>query len=354
MKKKIILVITLVLFCINICVNISLVAQKAIAPITNPKTTEETITKDQSTDNASTTTKPVKPAKEKSTDWFSIIIASTFMLGLFALFPLVIFTNVKEKLNLTPKSNAEIEDFINSLSMEERNQRAYEILESIENKLSTVPGEDGSDLLTITKGSQARYVRNGLEYIATYLQPDNQELTEQMNAIKEVYDNRTERYFAGSKWILGCAIAIPVVAVFIDFSSLWSSLMLLHFCGIAFYYLASRVPAYILEKRLRIFGSKGKGLVGVIMTSLFAGSATKHYVSINGGPWKRDYDEEFSSNMTFLMIATIIAFLIGVFVAIFGVINFILNYSTNFILPFKSCKQWYDKTFIEQPMAITA
>ena len=65
MKKKIILVITLVLFCINICVNISLVAQKAIAPITNPKTTEETITKDQSTDECIHNNKTGEASKRK-------------------------------------------------------------------------------------------------------------------------------------------------------------------------------------------------------------------------------------------------------------------------------------------------
>ncbi len=336
---------------ILICINVISYAQDSTS-VTNQTNTQETTVSVESP--AASTSKPAtKAPKERGIDWFSVIIGGSYLLAIFALFPLVVFTNIKEKFSLTPKNPSLTEEAASQYTMEERNQRAYDILESIENKLTVVEGEDGSEMVTITKGSQARYMRNGLDYIINYLQPDNQEVFDRINEFKEVYDNRTQRYFSGSKWILGCAIAIIVLMAIMDAGMLLSGFMLIHVIGIAFYYLASKVPAYILDKRLKTFGSKGKGLVGVIFTSLFAGAATKHYVSINGGPWKRDHSEEFSNNMMYLMIAAIVALMIGFMVSLFGVINFLLNYSSNFILPFNTSEKWFNKNFVEQPVAVT-
>lgn len=82
-------------------------------------------------------------------DWVQVIFAGSYLIGVFVLLPIVIFTNMNEKI-ATPGNG---DKFLASLSEEERNKRASEILEKIGEKLTPFQSEEGEDLITITKGS---------------------------------------------------------------------------------------------------------------------------------------------------------------------------------------------------------
>ena len=81
-----------------------------------------------------------------------------------------------------------------------------------------------------------------------------------------------------------------------------------------------------------------------------AGFSVKEYISINGGPWKRDYESEGSSAMVLIVVIIMVALFIGFLVAFFGILNFVINYSTSFINPFKKLDEWYVAKFKEQPL----
>lgn len=307
----------------------------------------------QDADNVSTTIKqdapPVK--SKKSIDWFQIIIVGSYALGVFVLFPLVVYTNLNEKLFDPKAGKPESIKIRSGQSEEERNQKAIEILENIETQLSTFTAENGTEMVTITKGKQAKFLKRGIDYINTRLSPTNPDVLARIEEFSAVYAERTKREFTGSKWIMGCAIGLLVFMGIVDRSLLLSSFTVIQLIGITFYYLSSRTPRYLLDKRLKRIGSMGSGVVGIIMTSLLAGMAAKHYVSVNGGSWQRDYGSELNGSVVVLLILFVAAMFVAFLIALFGVLNFALNYSTSFLNPLKTIDKWYDEDYAGQKQA---
>ncbi len=284
-----------------------------------------------------------KAVPEKGIDWMQIIFAGSYLLGVFVLFPLVVYTNYQEKMlgDVNPDKIKILED----LSEDERNDRAEYILVTIEEKLTAFTDDDGNDVVSITKGSQARFMRHGLNYIYTRLCPTDPILQARVEEFSSVYFDRTKREYTGSNWILGCAVGILVFMGFMDISMLLSSFTLIHIVGITFYYLSSRTARYALEKRLDNFKTKKLGFIGGVMAALFAGFSIKEYVSVNGGPWKRDHESEGTSAVMLILVIVMVAFFVGFLVAFFGIINFVINYSVSFINPLNTPEKWYETKF---------
>ena len=70
----------------------------------------------------------VEPAETSSgggIDWFEVIIITGYLLGVFILLPVVVYTNLKEKLFSPTTENSEEVQIIENLSEEERNNRAF-------------------------------------------------------------------------------------------------------------------------------------------------------------------------------------------------------------------------------------
>ncbi len=278
------------------------------------------------------------------TDWFSIIVAGAYLLGVFLLLPVVIYTNLNEKIHqYNPDRQDQLD--IQNLSQEVKEQKAMAILERIDEKLDHFTDEEGNELVTITKGRQARYLKCGLDYINRHLQPVSDEVNQYVEEFTELYSDRVKRTFTGSKWIIGCGAGILVLMGLIDASMLIEPFAIIHLLGLVFYILSSRTTQFTKEKREERFGSRKPGVAGLVFGSLFAGFAVKEYVSVNGGPWKRDYEGEFSSSIILIFIIAVVAILVSFLVAFFGVINFVLNYSTSFLNPFRSEQRWYEKEF---------
>lgn len=288
---------------------------------------------------------------EKKIDWMQIIFAGSYLIGVFVLFPLVVYTNLKESLFDRIKGNKETIQMKSDMSEIERNDLSIEILERIEAQLDTFTAEDGTEMVTITSGRQARFMKRGLDYINTRLCPTDEDVLARVDEFTAVYKDRTKREFTGSKWILGCAIGLLVFMGIVDMSILLSGFSVIHIIGIVFYYLSSRTPRYALEKRMNSINSRGPGIVGSIMTGLFAGMAAKHYVSVNGGSWQRDHESEFSGSMITLLFLFVAAMFVAFLIALFGILNFVINYSTSFLNPLKSIDKWFDEDYSKIRMA---
>lgn len=285
------------------------------------------------------TAEPVKPTSSGGIDWFEVTIVTGYLLGVFILLPIVIFTNLKEKLfSLTDTNSSEIQP-IENLSEEERNNRARLILEKIESKMTSFTADNGENMVTITKGKQAKFIKEGLDYISKNLVPTDSDIIQRVNEFAAVYADRTQRAFTGSYWIIASSIGVGLL---LYSTGGITTFLFIHFLGLVFYILSSRSTMYTIEKRMKMFGGFG-GFLGGIMTGLLIGNGTKYYLKYSDGSVKRDWETEGQMAIMGLVILIIIAMLLGFFAAFLGVINSLLNYSTSYLLPFKSKEDWFEK-----------
>jgi len=279
---------------------------------------------------------PVEPSSSGGIDWSQVIFVTGYLLGVFILLPIVIFTNLKEKLF---SSNSDEIQIIDNLSQEERNKRAISILEKIESKMTSFIADNGENMVTITTGKQAKFIKQGLDYINKNLAPSDPEIIARVNEFSVVYADRTQRAFTGSYWVIASSIG---VAVLLYSTGGISTFLFIHLFGVIFYFLSSRSTMYTIEKRMKIFGGLG-GFIGGIMSGLLIGNGTKYYLKYSDGSKKRDWETEGNMAIISLALLVIIAMILGFFAAVLGVVNSLLNYSTSYLLPFKSKEDWFEK-----------
>ena len=272
-------------------------------------------------------------------DWFELMIGTGYLLGVFVLLPIIIYTNLKERLFNTSSDKQEEIQPIEGLNEDEKNNRAALILESIEEKMTPFQSEDGEDMVTITSGKQAKFTKQGLDYINKKLVPTNPEVIERVNEFTAVYEDRTRRAFTGSKWVIASSAVVGILFLYMGGIS---TFIFVHFLGLLFYILSSRTTFYGIDKRMEYFGG-GIGMIGAVMSGLFLGDGTKYYVKESGGSWKRDWETEGQMALIGLVLLFIAAMILGFFAAFLGVVNFVINYSTSFLLPLKSDEDWYEK-----------
>lgn len=287
---------------------------------------------------------PATTETSGSIDWFELVIIFGYLAGVFLLLPIVVYTNINETLDEDEEETSQELAYSGSLSEAERNEQTEVILQSIEERLTPFTADDGSEMLTITKGSQAKFMKKALDYIHTDLLPTDPDLIERYNEMSYVYSDRAKRVFTGSWWIILCSIGIGVLMIM---TAGFTNFIIIHTLGVVFYVLSSRSTMYGIEKRMKIFGMMPGFLSGVI-SGLFLGGGTKYYVKSGSGPWKRDWETEGSMAMVGLLIMFVVAMFLGFLAAFLGVINFIINYSSSFLLPFQSNEKWYQKNFVLQ------
>lgn len=266
--------------------------------------------------------------------------------GSFLLLPFVIYTNLKESLYKTGKDNQK--NLILNFNDYERNQKSTEILNEIEKNLTRFTDDDGIDYLTIKKGSQARFMKFGLDYINKRLLPNDLEIVNRINEFSSMYKDCTKRVFTGSGWVIVCSIFVGILfAMPIGRTSgswIFDTFFFTHLSGLIFYIVASRTPDYSFQERIRNYG-KYPGLISNLMTTLLLGNGTKHYKRVGDDPWERDWESEAGDTLMYFLLLFIISLLLGFLTAFLGVVNFILNYSTSSILPIESDEKWYKKNF---------
>lgn len=285
------------------------------------------------------------PPNGGDTDLFEIVILIGYVAGVFVLLPIVVYTNVSEKLFIPNEENKNKVQPLKALRQDERNYRAEVILDRIAQNMTPFTDENGNEMITITKGSQARFTKKGLDYINKRLAPNDPEILERIEELSEVYNNRTQRVFTGSKWVIASGLGIGALILL---SAGFTPLLIIHLLGLVFYVLSSRTTLFGIQKRMDTYGG-GKGFLSTLMTNLFVGDGTRYYRVNSWGGRKRDWETEGSMAIGRLFILLILAIFLGLFATFLGVINFLLNYSTSFLLPFPSEDVWYQKHFSKLP-----
>ncbi len=271
-------------------------------------------------------------------DWFEVLILIGYLGGVFVLLPIILYTNFNEHI-FSPENHPDKINVDNELTIEQRNAKSEEILERIEEKLTPIKGDNDENLITITKGSQSKFVKKGLDYIKKHLNPDDERILARIKEFEQVYYDRSKRVFTGSYWIIGCSIGVALLYVFTAGGI--GTFIVFHLLGLLFYILSSRTTRYGVEKRMKWIGGKNSGMVSGIFAALFVGLGTTYYKKYSDG--SRSFDGESTMAgmaITFLFIF-ILAMILGFLAVVLGVINFVMNYSTSFLLPFKKEEQWY-------------
>jgi len=270
---------------------------------------------------------------------FEFLVSLGYVGGVFIALPLLLYTLYNEKLHV-PGAGEQAE-YDSSISEEERNRIAGQVLMQIENRMDTRIGEDGLAYVTINSGRQAKDLKHGLDYINKRLAPTNPHIIDRVHELSDVYRLRTRRYFTGSYILIVIASGFGVY--------LWTTpgnitFNLLHVLGVVLYALASRTPAYVIDKRMSTYG-ESSSFISEIFSGLFIGSSTKHYVKYGDGAWQRDGESEFSEGLVFILIMFVVILFLAILTAFFGLISFIMNYSTSFLHPLQNERTWFDKNF---------
>jgi hypothetical protein len=283
---------------------------------------------------------PEAVSSGKAIDWFEVLIVIGYLGGVFVILPIVVYTNLKEKLIDIGDDNQDKAQLIPSLSEEDRNNRAQQILDGIEQKLTPYKTEEGDEMITITNGKQARFMKKGLDYISVKLLPTNPEIIDRINEFKNVYNDRTQRAFTGSTWVM---LSSAGVGVLFFLTGGISTFLFIHFFGLLFYYLASRTTFYALEKRMDSLN--GRGVIGSVMSAIFIGNGYKYYRKHSDGSRSRDWETEGQMAIIGFFFMAVAALFLGIFTALLGIINALLNYWSSYIIPFVSDENWYENNF---------
>jgi hypothetical protein len=273
--------------------------------------------------------------------WFRTTLVVVYLVSFILLLPIILYTNFRSRLKF--RKHVKIHP-LEGLSEEERNDRAAIIIDRIDSLLTPYKADDGSDMITITKGSQTKFMKQGLDYINKRLGPTDETVIEGVDILTDIYRNRTKRRFTGSRWVILCSIC---TALFL-YKVLHVNVIFIyiHIFGILFYILSSRTTAYQIEKRMK----KNTGLKGMLGSISYSGlllnDGVKYYERDQYGHKSRDWESEGDSLIVRIFIIAPIIMTIGIAITFFGVISFIANYSTSFLLPFNPIERWYDRNFI--------
>ncbi len=148
--------------------------------------------------------------------------------------------------------------------------------------------------------------------IAEKFKPTNPEVLEQVDALRELYKERTRRVYTGSIWVILSAVAIMAIA-------LWGAgggvdrFFIIHTLGLAFYILASQTPVYVLEKRAQ--RARGGSVLGAVIGGVLFSSNTRYYRVDGDGRKERAYDLEGGGFFMALLVLAVVVLLCGFLIA---------------------------------------
>lgn len=270
---------------------------------------------------------------------FYTIVGICLLGGAFAGLPLIIYTNQAEKISFPGEGEVCL---ISGLTEEERNERARLILSEIDDKLHQYDDEDGTQVVTINSGGQAKFTKRGLDYINRRLAPTADDVTGRVKDLAGLYAERTKRFFTGSKWIiisgaLFCVLALVMKAWGMAF--VW-------ILGLAFYSMASRMTIYGIEKMIEWKGTVKIGCATAIFSVLWSGMNTTYYNVYKDGRKEMDLHSTIGSGFIYFALMMFVVMLLVMLMPIIGALNFVLNYWSSLLLPFGYDEdKWYQENF---------
>lgn len=180
--------------------------------------------------------------------------------------------------------------------------------------------EDGNEL---RKPKKMRQIKVSAMFIdqAIALQPTEQDIIDRINELTEVINSNEKRYFDGSKPLVWLGI---IVGILFGFIMGWGAATLT-LISTGCYVLASRTPAFLIEKRAKRGGGNiHNGMIAGIF-GMIAGAQTIRTITTYSDGHK-EYSDDHSQHWIAWILGLCLLVAIAAFMALWALINYLRNY----------------------------
>ncbi|MCC8154582.1 MAG: hypothetical protein LIP01_10410 [Tannerellaceae bacterium] len=220
------------------------------------------------------------------------------------------FQEQRKNKNLTPTSSAE------------ENEQAWTLLNQAFLKWPVV---ESSDEQEYRKPKRMRHINAASAIIdqAIAFAPTDPEIVTRINELTDVINSNEERYFNGSKFLIGVAVVITLLMAYSSGETVRS--IVSFGLGIAVYILASYTPAFLIEKRAKYgMGSVSNGIFAAVF-SMIAGARTVRITT----KWKdgrEEVEDDYTQHWIAWFLGLFVIFVLGAFIIFWAILNYIRNY----------------------------
>lgn len=180
--------------------------------------------------------------------------------------------------------------------------------------------ENGEEL---RKPKKMKQIKSSAMYIdqAIALQPTEQDIIDRINELTEVINSNEKRYFDGSKPLVWLGI---IVGILFGFIMGWGTAALT-LISTGCYILASRTPAFLVEKRAnRGGGNIHNGMIAGIF-GMIAGAQTIRTITTYSDGHK-EYSDDHSQHWIAWILGLCLLVAIAAFMALWALVNYLRNY----------------------------
>lgn len=197
----------------------------------------------------------------------------------------------------------------------------YDLLEQAFDSWTVIsrPGEE--ELRTPTKMKQIRKTRKLLNRVIA-LCPFDEDIINRLNELCNIINISSERSFDGSKMLVGISVVVAIISIFLDDSYAMVSMI---GSGIVLYWLASRTPQFLIEKRAERGG--GNIFTGILGGAFAAVATAKTYKTVtkwSDGTTTTDYDH--SETWISLVLMVIVCLVLACLMFFWAMLNYLRNY----------------------------
>lgn len=263
---------------------------------------------------------------EKTTDistYIQSILLILVYLGIIAHMVYVFFKGDRYKKQFTTTEMMSLrteQGKPSSMSEDEYNQ-CVSLLESAFNTWS-LDGqtEDGDE---IRKPKKMKQIKSSAALIdqAISLQPTEQDIIDRINELTEVINSNEKRYFDGSKALVWLGVIVGILFGFIMGPGIAALTLISTGC----YILASRTPAFLIDKRSKRGGGNiHNGMIAGIF-GMIAGAQTIRTITTYSDGHK-EYSDDHSQHWIAWILGLCLLVIIAFFMALWAIINYLRNY----------------------------
>lgn len=202
---------------------------------------------------------------------------------------------------------------------DEEEAQVIDLLDRVFESWSVVePDENGAEMRKPTKMKQIKASVQLLDE-AIALQPTSEELVTRINELADVINSNEKRYFNGSKRLIWVGAIVGIVFCFIMLQMGITILL-----STVAYVLASRTPAFLIDKRSTRGGSFANGMIASVF-AMIAGARTIRTVTTYSDGHK-EVDDDHSEHWVAWALALVIFVIIAVLMYVWAFFNYLRNY----------------------------
>lgn len=204
---------------------------------------------------------------------------------------------------------------------DEEVEQCYALLEEAFDYWTVISGAGEEELRTPTKMKQIRKSKKALDKVID-LCPYEETVINRLNELCHIINVSEERSFNGSKMLIWISVIVGVVGAFLSKS--WEFPTFLA-SGLVLYWVASRTPQFLIEKRAeRGGGNIFSGLIGGAFAAVATAKTYKTVTKWSDGTTTTDYDN--SETWISIVIAVVICVVLACLLYFWAMLNYLRNY----------------------------